>query len=70
MKFEKFVAESEARRLQAMKKYEAAQEQNKLKQREIEYLKEQLKQRKSRWELKATAVCWTYDLWRKLTMKT
>lgn len=50
MKFEKFVADNEAKRLQAMKKYEAAQEQNKLKQREIERLREELKQRKSRWE--------------------
>lgn len=50
IKFERFVAEKEAKRLQAMKKYEAAQEQNQLKQREIEHLKEQLKQRKSRWE--------------------
>lgn len=62
MKFEKFVAENEAKRLQAMKKYEAAQEQNKLKQREIEHLREELKQRKSRWELKTTAVCWAYNL--------
>lgn len=55
MKFEKFVAEKEAKRLRAMKKYEAAQEQNKLKQREIEQLREQLKQRKSRWDLAKSA---------------
>lgn len=64
MKFEKFVAENEVKRLQAMKKYEVAQEQNKLKQREIEYLREQLKQRKSRWELKTAD-----DIWRKLFIK-
>lgn len=62
MKFEEFVAEKEAKRLQAMKKYEAAEEQSKLKQREIERLREQLKQCKSRWELETTAVCWAYDI--------
>lgn len=61
MKFERFVAENEVKRLQAMKKYEAAQEQNKLKQREIEHLREQLKQRKSRWELKTKTLCWANE---------
>lgn len=48
MKFEKFVAENEAKRRQALKKYEAAQEQNILKQREIEELTKQLKQLRAR----------------------
>eukprot|EP00064_Thunnus_orientalis_P001553 superscaffoldBa00000107_g1556 len=48
MKFEKFVAENEAKRRQALKKYEAAQEQNILKQREIEELTTQLKQLRAR----------------------
>ncbi|XP_035467110.1 coiled-coil domain-containing protein 42 homolog isoform X1 [Scophthalmus maximus] len=43
MKFERFVAENELKRRSALKKYEAAQEQNVLKQREIEDLTEQLK---------------------------
>lgn len=55
MKFEKFVAENEVKRLQAMKKYDAAREQNKLKQKEIEDLAEQLKQRRGRWELETRA---------------
>lgn len=44
MKFEKFAAENEVKRCQALKKYEAAREQNILKQKEIEDLTEQLKQ--------------------------
>lgn len=48
MKFEKFVAENEARRRHAVKKYEAAQEQNIQKQKEIEDLTEQLKQLRAR----------------------
>lgn len=50
MKFEKFVAENEVKQRQWLKKYEAAQEQNILKQREIEHLTEQLKQLRARWE--------------------
>ncbi|XP_034431623.1 coiled-coil domain-containing protein 42 homolog [Hippoglossus hippoglossus] len=44
MKFERFVAENEVKRCRSLKKYEAAREQNILKQREIEDLTEQLKQ--------------------------
>lgn len=56
MKFEKFVAENEVKRLRAMKKYDAAREQNMLKQKEIEDLTEQLKHRRGRWELETRAV--------------
>ncbi|XP_067335311.1 coiled-coil domain-containing protein 42 homolog [Channa argus] len=48
MKFEKFVAENEIKRCQALKKYETAQEQNILKQKEIQDLTEQLKQLRTR----------------------
>ncbi|KAM3595560.1 uncharacterized protein V6R79_025123 [Siganus canaliculatus] len=48
MKFERFVAENEVKRHRALKKYEAAHEQNILKQREIEDLTEQLQQLRSR----------------------
>lgn len=48
MKFEKFVAENEVKRHQGLKKYKAAQEQNILKQREIEHLREQLKHLRAR----------------------
>ncbi|XP_049917801.1 coiled-coil domain-containing protein 42 homolog isoform X1 [Epinephelus moara] len=48
MKFEKFVAENEAKRRRALKKYEAARELNIAKQREIEDLTEQLKQLRAR----------------------
>lgn len=50
MKFEKFVAENEVKRRHALKKYEAAQEENIQKQKEIEDLTEQLKQLRARWE--------------------
>lgn len=48
MKFEKFVAENEVKRRHAVKKYEAAQDQNIQKQKEIEDLTEQLKQLRAR----------------------
>ncbi|XP_068194400.1 uncharacterized protein CCDC197 isoform X2 [Antennarius striatus] len=48
MRFEKFVAENEAKRRRAQKKYEAARDENMMKQRAIEDLKEQLKWLKSR----------------------
>lgn len=48
MKFEKFVAENEVKRCRALKKYEAAQEQNISKQREIEELTKQLQQLRTR----------------------
>lgn len=49
MKFEKFVADNEAKRNRALKKYEAAQEENVSKQSEIEELTEELKRLKVRW---------------------
>lgn len=49
MKFEKFVADNEAKRNRALKKYEAAQEENISKQSEIEELTEELKRLKIRW---------------------
>ncbi|XP_074548009.1 uncharacterized protein CCDC197 [Halichoeres trimaculatus] len=48
MKFQKFVAENEEKRHGAMKKYEAAREQNVMKQKEIDDLTEQLKQLRAR----------------------
>nr|XP_046268394.1 coiled-coil domain-containing protein 42 homolog [Scatophagus argus] len=48
MKFERFVAENEVKRRRALKKYEAAREQNILKQKQIEDLTVQLKQLKVR----------------------
>lgn len=49
MKFEKFVADNEAKRHRALQKYEAAQEENISKQSEIEELTEELKCLKVRW---------------------
>ncbi len=48
IKYENFVAENEVKRHQELKKYEAAREQNILRQREIEDLTEQLKQLRAR----------------------
>ncbi|XP_028292983.1 uncharacterized protein CCDC197 [Gouania willdenowi] len=48
LKFEKFVAENEAKRRQAQKKWEVSREQNILKQREIQHLTERLKQLKAK----------------------
>lgn len=49
MRFEKFVANNEAKRRQDLKKYNAAQEENISKQSEIEELTEELKRLKVRW---------------------
>lgn len=49
MRFEKFVADNEVKRSQALKRYEAAQEENVSKQSEIEELTEELKRLKVRW---------------------
>lgn len=49
MKFEKFVADNEAKRNRALKKYEAAQEENISKQSEIEELTQELKRLRIRW---------------------
>lgn len=56
MKFKKFVAETEAKRLRALKKFESAREQNILKQREIEDLTEQLDHLKARRDQKTRDV--------------
>lgn len=58
MKFKKFVAETEAKRLRALKKFESAREQNILKQREIEDLTEQLDHLKARRDQKTRDVIW------------
>lgn len=47
-RFETFVNEKEVKRRQALEKYEAAQEQNVLKQREIEDLTKQLQRHQAR----------------------
>lgn len=49
MRFEKFVADNEAKRSRALKKYEAAQEENVSKQSQIEELTEELRRLKVRW---------------------
>lgn len=49
MKFEKFVADNEVKRNRALKKYQAAQEENISKQSEIEELTEELRRLKIRW---------------------
>lgn len=51
MRFEKFVADNEAKRSRALQKYKAAQEENISKQSEIEELTEELKQLKVRWDV-------------------
>ncbi|XP_042244362.1 coiled-coil domain-containing protein 42 homolog [Thunnus maccoyii] len=69
MKFEKFVAENEAKRRQALKKYEAAQEQNILKQREIEELTTQLKQLRARQQVLKERMA-KYKIYEDYLMKT
>lgn len=49
MRFEKFVADNEAKRNRALEKFEAAQEENVSKQSEIEELTEELKRLRVRW---------------------
>lgn len=49
MRFEKFVADNEAKRSRALKKYEAAQEENTSKQSQIEELTEELRHLRVRW---------------------
>lgn len=63
MRFEKFVAENEEKRRGAMKKYEAAREQNMLKQKEIDDLTEQLKQLVARWDLKTKTLIQAHHLY-------
>ncbi|XP_067471030.1 coiled-coil domain-containing protein 42 homolog [Thunnus thynnus] len=69
MKFEKFVAENEAKRRQALKKYEAAQEQNILKQREIQELTTQLKQLRARQQVLKERMA-KYKIYEDYLMKT
>lgn len=49
MRFEKFVANNEAKRSRALEKYEAAQEENASKQSQIEELTEELRHLRVRW---------------------
>ncbi|XP_071354994.1 uncharacterized protein CCDC197 [Trachinotus anak] len=69
MKFEKFVAENEVKRCRALKKYEAAREQNILKQREIEDLTEQLKQLRARQQVLKQRMT-KYKIYEDYLMKT
>ncbi|XP_056249577.1 coiled-coil domain-containing protein 42 homolog [Seriola aureovittata] len=69
MKFEKFVAENEVKRCRALKKYEAAQEQNILKQRAIEDLTEQLKQLQARQQVLKDRMT-KYKIYEDYLMKT
>ncbi|KAM9341279.1 uncharacterized protein CCDC197 [Symphorus nematophorus] len=69
MKFEKFVAENEVKRRRALKKYEAAREQNIAKQREIEDLTEQLKQLKARQQVLKERMS-KYKIYEDYLMKT
>ncbi|XP_026211577.1 coiled-coil domain-containing protein 42 homolog [Anabas testudineus] len=68
-KFEKFVAENEMKRQRALKKYEAAREQNILKQREIEDLTEQLKQLRTRQQALKHRIA-KYKIYEDYLMKT
>ncbi|KAG7238452.1 hypothetical protein INR49_030864, partial [Caranx melampygus] len=69
MKFEKFVAENEVKRSRALKKYEAAREQNILKQREIEDLTEQMQQLWARQRLLKDRMI-KYKIYEDYLMKT
>ncbi|XP_076605560.1 uncharacterized protein CCDC197 [Chaetodon auriga] len=69
MKFEKFVAENEAKRRRALKKYEAAREQTILKQREIEDLTEQLRQLRARQQVLKERMA-KYKIYEDYLMKT
>ncbi|XP_062296866.1 coiled-coil domain-containing protein 42 homolog [Scomber scombrus] len=69
IKFEKFVAENEAKRRRALKKYEAAQEQNILKHREIEELTKQLKQLRARQQVLKERMA-KYKIYEDYLMKT
>lgn len=67
MRFEKFVDDNEVKRSRALKKYEAAQEENVSKQSEIEELTEELKRLKVRWgRYSKTHLC----LWSGIGPKT
>ncbi|KAM7375839.1 hypothetical protein PAMP_005606 [Pampus punctatissimus] len=69
LKFEKFVAENEAKRCRALKKYEAAREQNILKQREIEQLMIQLKELRARQQVLKERMA-KYKIYEDYLMKT
>nr|XP_020446463.1 coiled-coil domain-containing protein 42 like-2-like [Monopterus albus] len=69
VKFEKFVAENEVKRRQALQKYETAREQNILKQREIEDLTEQLKQLRARQQVLKERMA-KYKMYEDYLMKT
>ncbi|XP_047466448.1 coiled-coil domain-containing protein 42 homolog [Mugil cephalus] len=69
MKFEKFVAENEAKRRRALKSCESSREQNILKQREIENLTEQLKQLRVRKQILKDRMS-KYKIFEDYLMKT
>uniref|UniRef100_UPI0037E9BB1E uncharacterized protein CCDC197 n=1 Tax=Semicossyphus pulcher TaxID=241346 RepID=UPI0037E9BB1E len=69
MKFEKFVAENEVKRRGALKKYEAAREQNIMKQTEIDDLTEQLKQLRARQHVLKEKIS-KYKIYEDYLMKT
>ncbi|XP_019940326.1 uncharacterized protein CCDC197 [Paralichthys olivaceus] len=69
MKFERFVAENEVKRCRSLKKYEAAREQNILKQREIEDLMKQLKQLRTRQQVLKERMT-KYKIYEDYLMKT
>ncbi|XP_070835596.1 uncharacterized protein CCDC197 [Chaetodon trifascialis] len=68
-KFEKFVAENEVKRRRALKKYEAAREQNALREREIEDLREQLRQLRARQQVLKERMA-KYKIYEDYLMKT
>ncbi|XP_028251649.1 uncharacterized protein CCDC197 [Parambassis ranga] len=69
MKFERFVAENEAKRRRALKKCEESRQQNILKQRDIEDLTEQLKQLRVRKQLLKKRIT-KYKIYEDYLMKT
>ncbi|KAM9842949.1 uncharacterized protein CCDC197 [Aulostomus maculatus] len=69
MKFEKFMSENEMKRRRALKKYEAAQEQNVLKQKEIEDLTKQLQHLQARKQVLKERMS-KYKIYEDYLMKT
>nr|XP_020500917.1 uncharacterized protein CCDC197 isoform X1 [Labrus bergylta] len=69
MKFEKFMVENEEKRRGAMKKFEAAREQNIVKQKDIEDLTEQLTQLRARHHILKGRIA-KYKIYEDYLMKT
>lgn len=67
MRFEKFVADNEAKRSRALEKYEAAQEENASKQSQIEELTEELRHLRVRWGCDSSSLSLKLQLGLKLT---